>query len=176
MNGLLSAAANGSSQGAAMPAQSQAMTAPTSTGPKASAEDQEILNTLIGQTADYLYNNLEDVKARLSVDDDPVDDIGGLIGLLLLQNNQSAKQAGKMIPPPVMFFAAMQLCEIVSEIAIKAGIINEQDEASITEDAFFHAMTTFGEQGGEQLSEQEKQAYSQMINTMVEMEQQHGGQ
>ncbi len=137
MQGMLSQAQQGA--GSAMPErnvpvpQQQPEVQPPQPGQQPAQPDQqqpgqEMYNIVVGQAAELIYGEgLQSVQQRLQVSEDPAQDIGDVVGNVLLMELQSAKEAGKSIPVEVMVQAAMELSALVAELSAQLGRMSEQE-------------------------------------------------
>ena len=183
--GLLSQAAPGQlGQQAAGPmgaAPPQGMERAGTSGPPGAAgvspEEQQMYDTIVGQTTESIYGPmLENVKQRLQAGaaDDVDDDIGAVVGNLLVLNYQGAAEAGRAIPPRVMAGAAKELTEVVTDIAVEMQLLPPGEADNVADEALYAAMAMFGK-ALPNMPQEEKQIYAQMIQQLeVEEEQVKG--
>lgn len=172
--GLLSQAAPNQGQAAGVPTNA----APPAMGPGGqpgaagpSPEEQQMYDTIVGQTTESIYGPmLENVKQRLQAGaaDGVEDDIGAVVGNLLVLNYQGATQANKLIPPQVMAGAAKELVEVVTDISVDMGLLPPGEADNAADEALYAAMATFGK-ATPNMPQEEKQVYGQMIQ-QLEME------
>ena len=158
----------------------------------ASPEEQQMYDTVVGQTTEYLYGpGLENVKQRLQAgaEDGVEDDVGAVVGQMLAMNYQSAQETQRNIPPKVMAGAAKELTEVVMDMAVQMQLINPQEADKAADEALYVAMATFGravpsmppeeqqayQQMIQQLEAEERQAYQQMIQQLEAEERQAKG-
>lgn len=96
--------------------------------------------------------------------------IAMLIGRLLTMMNQSAYLSGKKIPPKVLFQAGMEVARALSAIGQKIGVLDKQNEAQITEDAFFDGIVLFANESAEEaLTPDDRARYTQLIDQVEQM-------
>ena len=160
----------------AMPPQGQPP-APGGGGDQEMQAMQQMYDMLVGQTVDYIYGQgLESIKKRIQAgaEDGVEDDVGAVVGQLLLQNWQSAREAQKMIPPKVVAGACKELVEVVTDIAVEMQLIQPQQADAAADEALYAAMATFG-QGAKDMSPQERQEYQQLIQELEAEEAQAKG-
>ena len=140
--------------------------------------EQQMYDTVVGQTAEYIYGEgLENVKQRIQAgaENGVEDDVGAIVGQLLAMNYKSANESGKTIPPRVVAGAAKELTEIVTDIAVEMQLLNPQEADDAADEAIYVAMATFGKSVPD-LPPEEKQQYAQMIRQLQETESQAKGQ
>lgn len=140
---------------------------------KVSPEEQQMLEDMLIPLLEMLYdNNGQSTVEQLQVTDDPVDDAGNLVGNLLIEQQKSARQNQKMIPPKVVFGMAQQLANNITDIGVAAGLIDEAESNDAAEAAMFIGMNKYGEASQQMgLSPEERQEYAQMLQ---EIEQARG--
>ena len=109
-------------------------------------------------------------SSGLGISDDPAEDIGAVVGNVLLMNLQNAQENKKTIPPRVVIQASMELSYLVAELAVQMGRMGEQDLNREAVEGFYEAIKTFGSGAREMLGEQ-AQEYSQIIDEVVQAEQ-----
>lgn len=135
---------------------------------------QEMYNIVVGQAAEWIYGEgLQSVQQRLQVSEDPAQDIGDVVGNVLLMELQSAKEAGKSIPVEVMVQAAMELSALVAELSAQLGRMSEQEINREAVEGFYESMTKLGQSAQQLLSPEETQQYQQMIQQVIAAEEQH---
>ncbi|WP_020409799.1 hypothetical protein [Hahella ganghwensis] len=138
---------------------------------------QEQFDIVAGQMLNYLYSD-EGIEGLQSVikAGDPSKGMAMFIGRLLTMSSQTAVLSGKMIPPNVLFQAGMQLAKGMSEVAQKMGVLTPENEAQATENAFYDGMVQFASEASEEaLSQNQRQAYSQLLSKLEQMEQKARG-
>ena len=150
----------------AMPAQPAATQTQGQPGQqKATAEQQAMYETVVGQTEETIYQNIHAIKERLQqgAGDGLGDDIGAIVGELMVMNYQSARQAGKSIPPIIILGAFKELTEVITDIAMQMGLINQQEANGEADEALYVGLGTFGQGIAQLMPPEEKQQYQQML-------------
>lgn len=134
----------------------------------ASPEEQQMYDTVVGQTTEYIYGQgLENVKQRLQAGaaDGVEDDVGAVVGQLLAMNYQSALESQRSIPPRVMAGAAKELTEVVTDMAVQMQLISPKEADEAADEALYVAMATFG-RAVPNMPPEEQQVYQQMIQQL----------
>lgn len=136
---------------------------------KATPEQQAMYETIVGQTEETIFQNMNPIKERLSAGagDGVGDDIGAIVGQLLVMNYQSARQEGKSIPPIIILGAFKELTEVVTDIAMQMGLISQQEANAEADEALYTGIAKFGQGVSQIMPPEEKQQYQQI---MVELE------
>lgn len=170
MQGLLSGA-----QAAPEP-QQQAPAPEAGAEPQAQASEgtQEQYDITAGQMIKFIHSEagLNAIKG-MSQGGNVQAAMANIIGRLMTRVAQSAAMSGKMIPPKVLFQAGIELTRVIAKLAVKQGVIQEND-TDIAESAFFDGIAIFAEEAGDEaLSPQERQQYVQLIDALEQLEQQH---
>lgn len=134
-------------------------------GQKATPEQQAMYETVVGQTEETIYQNINPIKERLQqgAEDGVGDDIGAVVGELIIMNYQSARQDGKSIPPIIILGAFKELTEVVSDIALKMGLVNQQELNAEADEALYVGLAMFGKGTAQIMPPEEKQQYQQML-------------
>ena len=175
-------------QAPARPQQAQPNQPPQQGGPQPGTPEpgtpqpgtQEQFDLVAGQMLEFIYSEqgLNVVHERLQ-GGNPVQGIASLLGRLMTTMAQSAFMSGHPMPPKVLFQAGMEATKAIGELALQAGLPPEQ-EAELMEDAFFTGIQLFGQEAGEEaLTQQERQAYYQLLEQVgqrKEQAQSQGGQ
>lgn len=132
---------------------------------KATPEQQAMYETVVGQTEETIYQNINPIKERLQAgaEDGVGDDIGAIVGELMVMNYQSARQAGKSIPPIIILGAFKELTEVVADIAMKMGLVSQQELNAEADEALYVGLGTFGKGTAQLMPPEEKQQYQQML-------------
>lgn len=170
MNGLLS-----QEQGAPAPAPQPA--APEQQAAQGASPEQEMYETVVGQSAVWLYENgMELVQNKLKSADDPADAIGDVVGNLLAMNVKGAGEQGKMIPPPIIVQGSMELIAVVMEIAVKGGFVPQEEAKQEAAESFYESMSVFGKAVGGSLDADSRNQYGQLVQRAIDSEQKYKGQ
>ncbi|MFP4138777.1 MAG: hypothetical protein ACLFSR_10475, partial [Halomonas sp.] len=132
---------------------------------------------LVEAMLDVLYDKLLD-RARDILQqhaDEPVKGIARVLAQLITVTWRSLAEQGKTAPPGVVVQAAMVVAQAVGEMAIKMGLIDEQDGDTI-ESAFMLAMGEFGKATAEQMPREHRQRYGELLQAIADgREQAMGG-
>lgn len=136
--------------------------------PKATPEQQAMYEAIVGQTEETIYQNINPIKERLQqgAEDGVGDDIGAVVGELMVMNYQSARQAGKSIPPIIILGAFKELTEVVADIAMQMGLVSQQELNAEADEALYVGLGTFGKGTAQLMPPEEKQQYQQMLTEL----------
>lgn len=135
---------------------------------KATPEQQAMYETIVGQTEETIYQRINPIKERLQqgAEDGVGDDIGAIVGKLMVMNYQSARQAGKSIPPIIILGAFKELTEVVADIALQMGLVSQQELNAEADEALYVGLGTFGKGTAQLMPPEEKQQYQQMLTEL----------
>ena len=115
-------------------------------------------NIVVGQAAEWIYGEgLQSVQQCLQVSEDPAQDIGDVVGSVLLMELSRAREAGKSIPPEVMVQAGMELSAMVAELAAQLGRMPQEQIQREAVEGFYEAMTKLGQGPQKLLTPKENQ-------------------
>ena len=159
----------------------QAQQAPAQGQQAQQGDDQKraMFEQLAGPKLEYIWGQgLEDVKQVLGAGGDaPEHAIGDLVGKMLASSAMQARDNGSMVPPDVMTATAMELINNVTDIAVKMGVVPEEQANDIGESSFIVSIATFGQMAAQSaLGPQEKQQYASIIDEMEKIAEMKGGQ
>lgn len=141
-------------------------------------QKQAMFEQLAGPKLEYIYGEgLQDVKGVLEAgSDNPTAAIGDLVGKLLASSAMNARDNGVSVPPDVMTAAALELTNNVTDIAVKMGMLTQEQAGDVAEESFVTAIGTFGKIAvGNAISEQEKQQYATIVGEMEQLMSMKGG-
>lgn len=147
--------------------------------PQGDDQKRAMFEQLAGPKLEYIWGQgLEDVKQVLSAGADaPEQAIGDLVGKMLASSAMQARDNGSMVPPDVMTATAMELINNVTDIAVKMGVVPEEQANDIGESSFIVSIATFGQMAAQSaLGPQEKQQYASIIDEMEKIAEMKGGQ
>lgn len=99
--------------------------------------------------------------------DQPEQGMARILSQLITVLWKQMQEQGKAIPPGVMVQAAMVAAQAIGEMAIRLGLIDEQDADSI-EAAFMIAMGEFGKATAQDMPPEQRQRYAQLIQAITE--------
>ena len=141
--------------------------------------NQEMFEAVAEGPLNYIYSEegLNSIKQMLTAsDEDDADDvISQVAGKLMVSQALEARNNGKMIPPSVMFALCMELINNLTDIAVKVGTVDQANANDVGEDAFFNAVSIFGESSEDlAISDQEREQYVKMVDEMEQLIQQKG--
>ncbi|GAB2799140.1 hypothetical protein GCM10027040_27750 [Halomonas shantousis] len=128
-----------------------------------------MLESLYGPALDQVRAQLEQRR------DQPAEAIGSVVSQLLLTAYQALVEQGKTIPPGVMIQAAMIVAQAVGEMAIRRGVLAEDDGDAI-EAGFMIAMARFGKAASKHMKPGQRQRYAEMIRALREAKAKATGQ
>lgn len=180
MAGLISQAQPAQSTQAPAPNQGQPVAQnPEKPAQKGAMDSKEAYNVAAGQMLNFVYDEAGQ-KALMSMaqaSGDPGQAMSRLISRMLVTTEQSARMSGQKVPPDALFAAGMEVAAALSEVAQKNGLLDQSNEAEVTEAAFFDAIALFGQEASEEaLTEEDRQAYVAMIDQLEAMAAQGGQQ
>lgn len=163
------------------PQQAQQAPAPGQQQGQPQGDDQKraMFEQLAGPKLEYIWGQgLEDVKNVLgSGSDAPEQAIGDMVGKMLASSAMQARDNGSMVPPDVMTATAMELINNVTDIAVKMGVVPEEQANDIGESSFLISIATFGQMAAQTaLGPQEKQGYASIISEMEKIAEMKSGQ
>lgn len=135
--------------------------------PETAGEQRNVLvNGMLGQLYGPQLDNASRVLERSARN--PVEGIGRVVSGLLGASYKSIRDDGRAVPPGVLFQAGMIAAQAVGEMAVRMGVIDESNEAEAVESGFMMALGNFGRANAEQMSDQERERYGQLIDAMEE--------
>lgn len=167
MNGLLS-------QGQGGPAPAAPAQQPEQQPEQQASPEQQMYETVVGQSAVWIYKQgLPEIRKKLASAEDPADAIGNIVGTLLAMNVKSAGEQGKMIPPPIIVQGSMELIGAVMEIAIKDGVVPQEEAKQEAAESFYESMSVFGKAVGGSLDAESRKQYKGVVDTAIQREQEY---
>jgi len=129
-----------------------------------------MLETLYGPMLDQARDILQQHQ------DEPVKGMGRILAQLITVTWRSLAEQGKTAPPGVVVQSAMVAAQAVGEMAIKMGLIDEQDGDTI-EAAFMLAMGEFGKATAQDMPPEHRKRYGELLGAIRDgREQAMGGQ
>ena len=146
---------------------------------KPSPEMQQMYEVVVGQSEEYLLGQgRSNVEKRLQAgaEDGVEDDVGAIVGNILVMNYQGAHQSGKTIPPDIIVGAVKELVEVVTDMAVAMKLINPKEADAAADEALYVALSTFGKAVSANMPPEELQQYQQAIQTLRDVEAQAKGQ
>ena len=146
---------------------------------KPSPEMQQMYEVVVGQSEEYLLGQGRgNVEKRLQAgaEDGVEDDVGAIVGNILVMNYQGAHQSGKTIPPDIIVGAVKELVEVVTDMAVAMKLINPKEADAAADEALYVALSTFGKAVSANMPPEELQQYQQAIQTLRDVEAQAKGQ
>lgn len=119
---------------------------------------------LVGAMLETLYGPMLDQATEMLEQqaEEPEQAIGRIVGHLMLTTYQALSDQNSTAPPGVMVQAGMIASQAVGEIAIRMGLVDEQDGDTI-EAGFMVAMAKFGQAAGADMPPEQKQRYRELI-------------
>ena len=140
-------------------------------GPK---QREQLVNAML----ETLYGPMLE-QARTILDqhqEEPVKGMGRILAQLVTVTWRALAEQGKTAPPGVVVQSAMVAAQAVGEMAIKMGLIDEQDGDTI-EAAFMLAMGEFGKATAQDMPPEQRKRYGELIGAIRDgREQAMGGQ
>lgn len=134
-------------------------------GEQSDQQREQIANAML----ETLYGPmLEKVRDLLGESDQaPEDAIARVVAHLMQTVYQSITEKGSTVPPGVMVQAGMIAAQAVGEIAIRLGVIEEQD-GEVIETGFMAAMAMFGQLTAETMPREQRKRYAEIIGGLRE--------
>ena len=135
--------------------------------PETAEEQRNVLvNSMLGQ----LYGDRLESAARIlrQSEGEPARGIGRIVTGLIGAAYKGVRDQGRAIPPGVLFQAGMVAAQAVGEMAMRMGIINQENEAEVVESGFMLGLGNFGRANGQQMRPEERERYAQLIDAMEE--------
>lgn len=133
-----------------------------------------MVKALVERLLTFLYEQgTEQVARVLQKDGNITNQMGKVLGMIMVTVYNAMAQQGKAIPPNVMVQAGMELAKAVGEMAMDLGRLQQGQDAEAIESAFMLGLGTLGKNA--EMSQEERQAYRQMIDALVKGRAQAGG-
>jgi len=131
---------------------------------------QQQRNVLVNSMLGQLYGPQLDSAARIlrQSADKPEEAIGRIVSGLIGAAYKAVKDDGRQVPPGVLFQAGMIASQAVGEMADRMGILNEQQDAEVIESGFMVGLGRFGRANAQNMSDQERQRYAELIDGLEE--------
>jgi hypothetical protein len=160
MAGLLSAA---------QPQQAQAQSGQRPRNPQ-QAQYEQLMNMLL----QFLYSDqgVQAVKQGLQLGGSPAENIGTIVARLIQKVWMDARQQSKQVPPLMVLQAAIELSQAVTDMAMQAGVVQQNEANRVAKDAFYHAMTLAGQGTKQAMPAQERQQFQKLLQMVSQMDQQ----
>ena len=116
----------------------------------------------------------ESIVQTLGATEDIPRNAGSVISkMLLAQMQQAQQQANARIPAPVVGQSALQMSNILADMAIEEQLATEEQGDDIADEAFYNTLADIGEQAPEGLiTPEDKQVFQQMIAELDGFEEQ----
>jgi hypothetical protein len=83
-----------------------------------------------------------------------------------------ARQQSKQVPPLMVLQAAIELSQAVTDMAMQAGVVQQNEANRVAKDAFYHAMTLAGQGTKQAMPAQERQQFQKLLQMVSQMDQQ----
>lgn len=124
---------------------------------------------LVNAMLESLYGKmLERVKSIFQQhQDSPEKAIGRVIAQLVTVTWKSLSEQGKAVPPGVLVQAAMVAAQAVGEMAIRMGVLAEDDGDTI-EVGFMIGMAEFGKATAQDMPPEQRKRYGELIRAIKE--------
>jgi len=149
-------------------------------GPMAPPEQAKpMVGALVNRLLTFLYEEATDrVTEALNRDGNITQQMGEIIGMIMVTVYNAMAQQGKTIPPNVMVQAGMELSKAIGEMAQRMGRIPEGQDAEAIESAFMMGLGKLGKNAADgSMTPEQRQAYAQMVDALMKgREQAQGGQ
>jgi len=131
---------------------------------------QQQRNVLVNGMLGQLYGDRLESAGRIlrQSQENPVEGIGRIVSGLIGAAYKTVKDDGRTVPPGVLFQAGMIAAQAVGEMADRMGIIDQDRDSEVVESGFMMALAQFGRANAEQMSDQERERYGQLIDGMEE--------
>ena len=146
--------------------------------PQAQAGSQEQYEGMMTMMLEFLYSEqgVQAVKDGLQVSEEPAESIGTIVARLIQKLFIDAKQAGKSIPPMMIVQGAIELSQAVTDMAMEAGLVDEQTANQTAKNSFYEAMTIAGNDiPQDAFAEGERQQFEMLLAQIDAMDQEYEG-
>ena len=137
---------------------------------EATPEEQADYDLVVARAYKFIYGEGKDQTLKtLSSGENPADGIGRATAMILRAIKVSADQSGKKIEGDILFHAAAELAEDLSEFGKTAKVFefrDEDEDVQQTQESLFYAMKYYGEEAmanGEIDQEEAQRAVQQGI-------------
>lgn len=117
---------------------------------EATPEEQAMYDLVVARAYKFIYGEGKDQTLQvLSSGETPADGIGRATAMILRAIKKSAEESGKDIEGDILFHAAAEIAEDLSEFGKVAKVFKYRDEAEDqeqTEQSLFYALKYYGEE------------------------------
>jgi hypothetical protein len=137
----------------------------------------EVYKVISGQMLNLLYDSSESIVETLRTGGQ--EQSATILARIMVMSINSLKMAGKRVEPGMMLMAMVELSKALGELAIKAGVMD--NDPRMIEESFFAAIGRADEElQDEALSQKDRQSYAALMKQLrtlqQESEQQPTGQ
>lgn len=146
--------------------------------PQAQSGSQEQYEGMMTMMLNWLYSEqgVNAVKQGLQMSEEPAESIGTIVARLIQKLFTDAKQAGKSIPPMMIVQGAIELSQAVTDMAMEAGLVDEQTANQTAKNSFYEAMTIAGNDiPPDAFAEGERQQFEMLLAQIDAMDQEYEG-
>lgn len=144
--------------------------APQPTRRKRSAVDPKSMKpqreVLVNGMLRLLYGPMLEPAAQMLKEsaESPQSGVARVLSGVMSAAYQSLEEQGRSVPPAVMFQAGMVGAQAIGEMADGLGVLDQRRDAEVIEAAFMEGLARFGDQNAEQLTDEERQRYLDLID------------
>lgn len=142
------------------------------------AQGQEQYTAMMTMMLDWLYSEqgVQAIQEGLQMSEEPAESIGTIVARLIQKLFTDAKQAGKSIPPMMIVQGAIELSQAVTDMAMSAGLVDEQSANQVAKNSFYEAMTIAGNDiPPDAFAEGERQQFEALLAQIDAMDQEYEG-
>ncbi len=131
-------------------------------------QGKEMFDVLTGQMMNALYDSKDMVLETLKAGGQQ--ESATVLARFMVMMINSLRMQGKRVEPGVMILAMVELSKALGELAIQAGVMD--DDPQMIEESFFAAIGKADEElQAEALGEQDRQQYAQLMQQMRQIQQ-----
>ena len=129
---------------------------------------EESYKIISGQMLNLLYESEEPIMETLRTGGQQ--ESATVLARIMVMSINSLKMAGKRIEPGMMLMAMVELSKALGELAIKAGVMDE--DPRMIEESFFAAIGRANEELQEEaLSQEDREVYAALMGKLRELQQ-----
>jgi hypothetical protein len=137
-------------------------------GESDNADTTEIYKVISGQMLNLLYDSSESIIETLRTGGQ--EQSATILARIMVMSINSLKMAGKRVEPGMMLMAMVELSKALGELAIKAGVMDE--DPRMIEESFFAAIGRADEElQDEALSQKDRASYAALMNQLRTLQQ-----
>ncbi len=156
MNGLLQM-----EQGSPVPAEQ------TQAPSQQPASDQDKYDLVAGLMVKHVYEKADAIIDTLQRDQNLSQAMGVMLSNMMIFSLKMAEQNQQQVPPRMLFQATVETARAIGELLIDRQLVPEQQEAQVTEEAFYTALDLFGQRVT--LTDEERQQYVEVMDEFQQL-------